>query len=267
MLKLREPKYRRQTGLTIVEGVRELRIALDSGAPLHEVFMSPELVDDAVKKSLLEAFACRGISVIEVSSRVYERIAFGERREGVLATAVIPRYTFADLGSAQNPGELAERKLRLLVVVEGVEKPGNLGAIIRSADAAGASGIIAADCRCDPFSPAVIRASLGTALALPLCVTESRAAAEWLRENGFRVIAALVGAETPYWAVDYSERVALVLGAEDKGLSDQWLGSWVEPVTIPMAGRVDSLNVSVAAAILLFEVRRQYELKHGRLQS
>jgi TrmH family RNA methyltransferase len=145
----------------------------------------------------------------------------------------------------------------LLVVVEGVEKPGNVGAILRSADAAGASAVIAADPRTDVFNPNAIRASIGTIFALPVVAATADEARTWLRDRGIGPVAAVVEADTPYTSVDLTGPTAIVLGSEANGLTDAWRGDDVRAVHLPMAGVADSLNVSVATAILLFEAVRQ----------
>jgi TrmH family RNA methyltransferase len=145
----------------------------------------------------------------------------------------------------------------LVIVLEGVEKPGNVGAVLRSADGAGADALIAADPRTDLFNPNVIRASAGTVFSLPLAAASSRATLDWLRDRGMRIVAARVDAADIYTDADLSGPLAIVLGAEAEGLSEAWSGPDVQAVRLPMLGIADSLNVSVSAAILLYEARRQ----------
>jgi TrmH family RNA methyltransferase len=145
----------------------------------------------------------------------------------------------------------------LIVVVEGVEKPGNLGAVLRSADAAGATAVVAADALTDPFNPNSIRASLGTIFTMPVVSAGSTETGDWLTARGIRAVAAVVDAPTRYTDADLTGPLAIVLGSEAAGLSAAWRGGPAEPVSIPMAGIADSLNVSIAAAVLLFEAVRQ----------
>ena len=143
-----------------------------------------------------------------------------------------------------------------MVVLEGVEKPGNLGAVLRSADGAGANALIVADPRTDLFNLNVIRASAGTVFGVPLAVAPADAVITWLRERGIRIVATRVGAAA-YTDADLRGPLAIALGSETEGLSEQWAGAGIEAVSLPMLGIADSLNVSVTAAVLLYEARRQ----------
>jgi RNA methyltransferase, TrmH family len=152
----------------------------------------------------------------------------------------------------------------LIVVVEAVEKPGNLGAVLRTADGAGANAVIAADARTDPFNPNAIRASLGTIFTLPVVAAAATETLGWLIDRGIRPVAAIVDAPTDYAAVDLRGPVAVILGSEAEGLTAGWHDPRVTPVSIPMLGTADSLNVSIAAAILLYEAVRQRSLPTDR---
>ncbi len=185
-----------------------------------------------------------------VAAPVLDALAFGDRNEGVVATVRIPDHAF-DLDRLRLPPD------PLVVVLEGVEKPGNLGAVLRSADGAGADAVIAADPRADLFNPNAIRASLGTIFAVPVAAGGSAAVRDGLRAVGVALVAARVDALTAYTEVDLRGPVAIVLGSETAGLSDCWSGDATVPVRLPMLGVADSLNVSIAAAVLLYEARRQ----------
>ena len=165
-----------------------------------------------------------------------------------MAVVVIPDQSLAALDLGPDP---------LVVVLEAVEKPGNLGAVLRSADAAGADAVIVADPRTDLFNPNAVRASLGTIFALPVAAGSSADVRAWLDERGIAVLAARVEASVPYTAADLRGSVALVLGSEAEGLTDAWAGEGVTPISLPMHGVADSLNVSITAAVLLYEARRQ----------
>jgi TrmH family RNA methyltransferase len=145
----------------------------------------------------------------------------------------------------------------LVAVLEGVEKPGNLGAVLRSADAAGVSAVIVADGRTDLYNPNAIRASLGTIFTMPLCEAAGGDVLAWLRERRFSILAARVNGAVPYTAVDYRGPTAIVLGSEAAGLSSIWTGDDIQAVRLPMLGAADSLNVSTAAAVLFYEALRQ----------
>ena len=187
----------------------------------------------------------------EVGERAFEKVAFGDRADGVVAVARPPSVDIARLELPADP---------LVVVLEAVEKPGNLGAIARTADGAGADALIVADPRCDLFNPNAIRASLGTLFALPLARATAAETRAWLLERGIRVVAARVDGAVPLAEADLRGPLAIVLGSEAAGLSETWTGGPIEAVRLPMLGVADSLNVSAAAAVLLYEARRQREV-------
>ena len=214
-----------------------------------------------------------GGEVWHVSETVFQRLAFGQRAEGVVAVAEMPRPTLARLNwgesSASWAGSLTAtptestackqavahevERCRLIAVLEGVEKPGNVGAVLRSADAAGVSAVIVADGRTDLYNPNAIRASLGTIFTVPVCEASSGEALAWLRERQFQILAARVDGSVGYTQVDYRRPTAIVLGGEAPGLSPVWKGSDITAVRLPMLGTADSLNVSVTAAVLFYE--------------
>ena len=175
-------------------------------------------------------------------------IAFGERAEGLVAVIRIPSMAIADLTLPDDP---------LVAVIEGVEKPGNLGAVLRSADGAGLDAIVAASPATDPFNPNAIRASAGTMFTVPVAAAATTDVLAWLRARGLRIVAARVDADDLYTGIDLSGPLALVLGAETEGLTGAWSADDVKAVRLPMHGVADSLNVSVSAAILFYEARRQ----------
>ena len=199
--------------------------------------------------TILEAVRLKGIELVTVAPAVLERVAFGDRLDGVVAVARVP-----DVGL----GHLSVSDPALVVVIEGLEKPGNLGAILRTADAVGAS-VIAADPRTDLFNPNAIRASLGTIFTVPIASASTSDTLAWLRERQIPIVAARVDATQPYWSADLRSSVAIALGSETHGLSDAWSGEGVSAVRLPMSGIADSLNVATTAAVLLYEATRQRE--------
>jgi RNA methyltransferase, TrmH family len=238
---LRERAAREETGLTLVDGLRELTRALAGGASVVEVFVDDARLDDDGRETVLRA-AWSGAIVVRVSG------AYGDRSEGVVATVRIPNLS---LEALRLPSDA------LVVVVEGVEKPGNIGAVLRSADAAGASAVVAANPRTDLFNPNAIRASLGTLFTVPVAAGSSPAVRSRLARDGLTIVAARVDAALVYTDVDLGGPLAIVLGSEAEGLTAAWDGEGVTPVRLPMLGVADSLNVSIAAAVLLYEARRQ----------
>lgn len=249
VIKLRKADYRKKTQTFIVEGCRELSRALSAGIEIQELYFCPGLFSDTRgESSLLKTASEAGGRLFEVSEPVYEKIAFGNRSEGMIAVAGRPSLSFKDIHLKDSS---------LFVVVEGVEKPGNLGAIIRTAQAAGADAILVADAHTDIYNPHTVRSSLGALFEACVVQAQSSDIISWLKEREVRIICACVQGDLAYTAVDFRGRFAIVVGSEEKGLTRLWKESADFKVTIPMAGNVDSLNVSCAAAILLFEAVRQ----------
>lgn len=245
---LRERRERDATGLTLVDGTRELRRAMDSGADVVEAFVCEALLAGPDARAILDALAATATTVHTVTEPLLRKLAFGERLEGVVGVVRIPSIDLANVRLPADP---------LVVVIERVEKPGNVGAVLRSADGAGADAVVAADPRTDLFNPNVIRASAGTAFSVPMAAATTAAAVDWLHGHGVRIVAARVDADRLYTACDMTGPLAIVVGAEADGLSGAWRGDGIEAVRLPMLGSADSLNVSVTAAVLLYEARRQ----------
>jgi TrmH family RNA methyltransferase len=243
-LALRDRRDRERTGLTIVDGIREIGRALDAGIEVAELFAAPERCLTPDCASLLARVA----SWTPVAPAVIDRLAYGDRAEGAVAVIRSPPTALAGLEPPPDP---------LLVVLEGVEKPGNVGAVLRSIDGAGGHALLLADPGTDPFNPNTIRASLGTIFGIPIAVAGAADARAWLGDRGIRIVAARVDADLDYSRVSYRGGLALVLGSEARGLGPAWHGAGVEAVRLPMHGVADSLNVSAAAAVLLYEAQRQ----------
>jgi RNA methyltransferase, TrmH family len=247
-VRLRDRREREATGLTLVDGGRELLRALRQSVAVDHAFVCPSLVIGPDASAALDALQKSGAPLVEISPAVLTKIAFGDRSDGLVAVIRQPSLALEDLAPAVT---------RLVVVVEAVEKPGNLGAILRTADAVGADAVIAADPRTDVYNPNAIRASLGTIFSMPLAVATATQALDWLVSHGLTPIAARVESAQTYLETDLGGQIAVVLGSEAEGLTETWSDPRVRPVRIPMLGAADSLNVSVAAAVLLFEARRQ----------
>jgi len=253
-LALRERRGRSETGRLLVDGSREILRALEAGLAVREAF-----VGDGVRSPDAMAIVARlaelGVPQVAVAGSAWSRLAYGERGSEIVAIVDAPPTDLARLEAI-----LAARADPLLIVVEDAEKPGNLGAIARSADGAGATALLVAVHEgppADPWNPNAVRASLGTVFSLPIAIGPSRALRPWLREHAIRVVAARVQAATDYREADLCGPLAIVVGSEAAGLGEEWLADEVEGVRLPMLGRADSLNVSAAAAILLYEARRQ----------
>ncbi len=247
---LRDRRNRLAAGLTVVDGARECLRALASDVTVETAVICPELVRSDDAHAVVGEVARRGIPSLEASERAFERAAYGDRADGTLLVVRVPQVLLADLAP------IAARGDALVVVTEDVVKPGNLGAILRSADGAGADAVIAVG-GTDLYNPNVVRASVGTIFHLPVVAAEADETLAWLRAGGFHVVAARVDAAHSWAGADLRGRTALVLGSEAEGLSDAWNAPDVEGVARPMLGVADSLNVSVTAAVLLYEARRQ----------
>lgn len=249
-LEKRSERDRRR--VTLVEGAREVERALAAGCVPVEAWVCPPLVQGDAAQAALEqllAFdAQRRCRVYEVPAALFERLAVRGQSGGLLL--VIPYVT-------RPLAQLQVRSNALVLVIEAVEKPGNLGAILRTADAAGVDAVLVSDGATDVHNPNVVRASLGTLFHLPICEATSAETMQWLRANGLLIVAASPFAAVDYTQTDLNGPRALVFGAEADGLSALWGHSGAQLVRIPMAGIADSLNVSTAAAILLFEAVRQ----------
>ncbi|MBN1393988.1 MAG: RNA methyltransferase [Pirellulales bacterium] len=264
-VRLRDRRHREKQGLTLIDGTRELQRAIDAGITLDEAFVCRPLLGGVEAERLLDALSQTGCEMFEVSEQVFAKLAFGDRHEGVLAVAETPRGTLDSISACWGGSSTATPTMNataassapLVAVLEGVEKPGNLGAVLRSADGAGLSALIAADPRTDLYNPNAVRASLGTIFTVPVREAAGGEALRWLRANGFRIVAARVDGAVDYTSVDFRGPTAIVLGNEAEGLSPLWQGDDIQAVRLPMLGAADSLNVSAAAAVLFYEALRQ----------
>lgn len=248
LVKLREHRQRAKQGRILIDGSRELLRALAGGIDIEQAYVCESLCQSRESQELLVELANAGVDVWHVTPEVFEKMSYGDRAEGVLAVAATPRRTLASLPMKDDP---------LVAVIEGVEKPGNVGAVLRSADAVGVDAVIVADGGTDLFNPNAIRASLGTIFTVPVCAASTDQTIAWLRERKFRVYAARVRGAVDYTEADYRGAAAIVLGSEADGLSIAWQAEDVIGVQLPMLGVADSLNVSATAAVLFYEALRQ----------
>lgn len=248
-IKLRDRRGRERQGRIVIDGLREIGSALDCGVSVLEAFVCRSHDDDPLRERLCKRLGDRGTELLEVSAPVWEKLTYGNRRDGLLVVALPPSTALAEIESL--PANA------LVVVLDGVEKPGNLGAVIRCVDAAGAHALILSDPRTDVFNPNAIRASVGTVFRIPLAAATASEVQQWLREQKVQVLAARVGAGVLYTKVELVQPTAIVLGSEADGLGDNWVADSIEPIQVPMHGLVDSLNVSITTAVILYEARRQ----------
>ena len=232
----------------LIDGVREISRARQAGLAIDELYLCRALLDPQITPARLSELEDAGTRLFEVTEPVFEKIRYGDRTGGLVAVAKRPFRTLADLKLSACP---------LVAVVETLGKPGNLGAIVRSADGAGVEAVLVADSVIDVYGPNVIRASIGTIFSVPVIELTAAAAIEWLQSRGIQLVAASPEAETPYTHVDYRKPTAVVFGAEDRGLGDAWRRAGVMAAKVPMRGIADSLNVATTAALFFYEAVRQ----------
>lgn len=244
VVKLRQRKYRDRQQLMLIDGARELRLALETGFSLETIFVWD---DRAARHAELIAQAeMQAVRVQPVTESVFRKIGYGDNPDGILAVAPQPVFP---LNALPCPPDA------LFLVAEGVEKPGNLGAILRSADAAGVTGLILCDSATDICNPNTVRASRGAFFTVPLAADSSINTLKWLHANDVQIVAASPAGKIFYFEVDLRPPTAIAVGAEHSGLTERWFNETL--VKIPMFGRIDSLNVAQSASILLFEAVRQ----------
>ncbi len=248
VVRLRHRRHRQKQGRILIDGARELGRAIDAGVELVEVFVCKPLCTSAEARAVAARLDDCPAETCQISRGVFAKLAFGHRTEGVLGVAIAPPARLEDISLAGTP---------LVAVLEGVEKPGNVGAVLRSADAAGLSALVLADPQTDLYNPNAIRASLGTIFTLPVATATTEETIGWLGRHELAVLAARVDGSVPYTEVDFRRPAAIVLGSEAAGLGSAWSGRRITPVRLPLLGAADSLNVAAAAAVLFFEALRQ----------
>jgi TrmH family RNA methyltransferase len=254
LVKLRDRRPRDEAGVFLVEGYREIRRAMEKGAKLGELYYSPPWFLGVNEPELISRAAEAGAGLVELSKEAFAKAAYRERPDGLLAVAPQWKTTLAKLGDSLPTDGAAPA---FLLVVEAIEKPGNLGTILRSVDAAGCHGIIVCDPVTDLFNPNVVRASTGVLFSVPCAVAGGPEVVEWLRARKIRIVATTPAAPLIYTDADLRGPLAVVMGSEQYGLSEFWLKSADLSIRIPMAGHADSLNVAMATIIALFEAVRQ----------
>lgn len=250
VVRLRDRRHREREGLMLVEGREELALALAGGARPQTLYVCPALVDEGHGPLLTQARAAAS-EVIEVSQPVFEKMAYRDNPDGWLAVVPAVRRGLDDLPGGERP---------LYLIAEAVEKPGNLGALLRSADAAGATGVIVCDPTTDINNPNVVRSSRGTLFTVPVAEASADEAFAWLRARAIPIVAATPQASQAYTEADLTGPVAIAVGTEHEGLSAAWLAQASVQVRIPMRGQVNSLNVATAATLLMYEAVRQRTL-------
>ena len=248
LVRLRERRVRERAGRYLIEGTREVQRAFQAGIPVQELFVCPELLRPE-GKALVGALS---LPRTDLSSAAFERVSLRQNPDGVLAVATVTSKELTSLTLKDNA---------LVLVIDGLEKPGNVGALLRTADAADLDAVFVTGAGTDLYNPNVIRASVGSVFSRPVLAVATEELLEFLQTKNFVLVAATPDAEKSYWEESYTGSSAIVLGTEHEGLGRVWLEQADRRVRIPMHGLADSLNVSVSGALLLFEALRQRAAK------
>lgn len=251
LVKLRERKHRDRQSRFLVEGLREIGHALTAGFEItHLYYCTDFFPSEAHSTFISEQKSASSFPLIRMSPEAFTKASHREGPDGLIAIGVQQNNVLSDFKMSEQP---------LLLVLEGIEKPGNLGAILRSADGAGVDAVILVDCVLDLYNPNAIRSSQGLVFALPIVTTQREAFSEWLDAQQIAICATTPDTEKLHWDVNYQQSLALFMGSESDGLTDYWLEKAANKIRIPMAGQADSLNVAAAAAVCLYEAKRQRE--------
>ena len=253
LLELQEKsKVRKRKGLFVVEGRRELQHCIEAGFEPHTLFICRDIITekelDKVLGAIEENFTGMTCQIVEIPQHLYDKVAYRGGTEGIIAELKCKEMSLESLKLKKDP---------LVVVLESVEKPGNLGAVLRSADASGVDAVIVCDPLTDMYNPNLIRSSIGAIFTVPVATATSEETIKWLKDNGIKIYTAQLQDSEWYYDTDMKGGTAIVMGTEATGLTDVWRKAADAHIKIPMLGRLDSLNVSVSAAILMFEAVRQ----------
>lgn len=237
-------KARKQSGTFLIEGQREITLALKGGYEIETILFLPELIS----QSLIIQLTNNQIELIEISKEVYQKLAYRDTTEGILAIANTKSLQLSDLKLSKNP---------LILIAEAPEKPGNIGALLRTADAANLDAVIIANPKSDLYNPNIVRSSVGCLFTNQIATGTTSEIIAFLKERKINFYCATLQNSTAYHTQDYTNPTALVVGTEATGLTEEWRNASTQNIIIPMQGEIDSMNVSVAAAILIFEAKRQ----------
>lgn len=252
VVKLRDKRERDQTQSFLIEGYRELSRAVQGGTPLVSLFYSPDHFLGSNENALIQEIHEQGALTLEVNKSVFEKISYRDRPDGLLAVATQTHLTLQDLNY-----KVSNKRPPFFLVAEAIEKPGNLGSILRSSDAAGVDALLVCDRCTDIYNPNVVRASVGTLFTVPVLEVSSEEAIEWLKNHQITIVATSPDAQQTFTKADLTGPIAVAMGTEQLGLSDKWIAGADLQVSIPMHGIADSLNVAAATTLLLYEVLRQ----------
>ncbi|HCQ12913.1 RNA methyltransferase [Flavobacterium sp.] len=237
-------KSRKQSGTFLIEGKREIELAIKGNYELETVLFLPELISEEQLSKLSKS----QINLIEINKEVYQKLAYRDTTEGIIAVAKTKSLALQDLKLPENP---------LILVMESIEKPGNIGAMLRTCDAANIDAVIIANPKTDLYNPNIVRSSVGCLFTNQIATGSTEDVIQFLKEKNIAIFGATLQNSNFYHTQDYTIPTALVVGTEATGLTQAWRDAATQNVIIPMQGEIDSMNVSVASAILLFEAKRQ----------
>ncbi len=237
-------KARKQSGTFLIEGQREIELALKGNYEIETILFQPDLISEFA----IDKFTKNQVELIEISKDVYQKLAYRDTTEGILAIANTKSLALENLKLSKNP---------LILIAESLEKPGNIGALLRTADAANLDAVIIANPKSDLYSPNIVRSSVGGLFTNQIATGSTSEIIAFLKEKKINFYCATLQNSTSYHTQDYTKPTALVVGTEATGLSEEWRKEATQNIIIPMQGEIDSMNVSVAAAILIFEAKRQ----------
>lgn len=240
-------KTRKKAQLFVIEGVREIEIAVKNNYHITQLLICFDLFDVSKLHDLKKLFSA-DTEFIEITKEVYQKIAYRESTEGVIAIAQTKDHSLDSLNLPENP---------LIVVLESLEKPGNIGAVLRTADAAKIDAVFIADPKTDLYNPNIVRSSVGAVFTNKIVTADSAAIINFLKDKNIAIFSAILQEAVSYYSVDFKQSSAIVMGTEATGLSEIWRKNSTANIIIPMQGQIDSMNVSVAAAVLIFEAKRQ----------
>ena len=240
-------KKRKQSNTFLIEGKREISLAQQGNFLLQKVLFNPSIISESEISEII--VKTNSIEFIEITNEIYKKLAHRSSTEGILAIAKSRDFDILNFKlSTKNP---------LIIVAEAPEKPGNIGALLRTADAANVDAVFIANPKTDLFNPNIIRSSVGTVFTTPIAMGSTTSIISFLKENNICIFCAALTASKPYTKIDYKKASAIVVGTEATGLSKEWLSNSTQNIIIPMRGKIDSMNVSVSAGILVFEAVRQ----------
>jgi len=246
-------KNRKKSGLFIFEGLRELNLVLESDYVIETLLFKEDLISQETIEALLNT-KNTNTQVIKISEAVYHKLAYRDTTEGIIAVAKSKSHTLNDLKF--------ESRTPLILVAESIEKPGNIGALLRTADAANIDAVLIANPKTDIYNANCIRSSVGCIFTNTIAVDTTENIIDYLKQNNFNIYSAVLDEKSkPYYNLDYTKSTALVVGTEATGLSEDWIKKSTQNIIIPMQGKIDSMNVSVSASILIFEAKRQRNFK------